>query len=94
MSKQKIKQAYEQLATAYNDLIDHKLHNVYYDCQNTLGLITEVSGKKILDAACGSGKYVEVIGMDISEQWYTLQKNEMEIKELFLYTTWKSLLRC
>ena len=76
MSKEKIKQAYEQLATAYNDLIDHKPHNAYYDRPNTLGLITEVKDKKILDAACGPGKYAEILlaggaevtGMDISEQ--------------------------
>lgn len=76
MSKEKIKQAYEQLATSYNDLIDHKPHNAYYDRPNTLGLITEVRGKKILDAACGPGKYAELLlaggaevtGMDISKQ--------------------------
>ena len=61
MSKEKIKQAYEQLATSYNDLIDHKPHNAYYDRPNTLGLMTEIRGKKILDAACGPGKYAELL---------------------------------
>lgn len=76
MSKEKIKQAYEQLATMYNALIDHKPHNAYYDRPNTLELLGNVKGKNILDAACGPGKYAEiliaqgaeVIGMDISEQ--------------------------
>ncbi|GGG07573.1 methyltransferase [Dokdonia pacifica] len=76
MSKEKIKQAYEQLATAYSNLIDHKPHNAYYDRPNTLALLGNVKGKNILDAACGPGKYAEilidqgaeVVGMDISEQ--------------------------
>ncbi len=86
MSKEKIKQAYNQLATAYNDLIDHKPHNAYYDRPNTLGLITEVDGKKILDAACGPGKYAELLladgaevtGMDISEQmiYHAKERNQ------------------
>lgn len=61
MSNEKIKQAYENLAESYNALIDHKPHNAYYDRPNTLHLIGEVTGKSILDAACGPGKYAEIL---------------------------------
>ncbi len=74
MSKEKIKQTYNKLAEQYNALIDHKPHNAYYDRPNTLKLIGNPKGKKILDAACGPGKYAEillsegaeVVGFDIS----------------------------
>jgi ubiquinone/menaquinone biosynthesis C-methylase UbiE len=59
--KEKIKQAYNQLAEKYNKLIDHKPHNAYYDRPNTLGLVGNVTGKKVLDAACGPGKYAEIL---------------------------------
>ena len=74
MSKEKIVAAYEELADSYNALIDYKPHNAYYDRPNTLKLIPETEGKHILDAACGPGKYAEVLmemgaiitGFDIS----------------------------
>jgi len=61
MSKQKIKSAYNDLADNYNALIDHKPHNAYYDRPNTLSLLENVKGKSILDAACGPGKYAEIL---------------------------------
>ena len=72
--KPNILKAYETLAEKYNALIDHKPHNAYYDRPNTLRLMGNVRGKKILDAACGPGKYAEelllqgaeVTGFDIS----------------------------
>jgi ubiquinone/menaquinone biosynthesis C-methylase UbiE len=57
----KILSAYEALAESYDRLIDHKPHNAYYDRPNTLGLMPEVQGKSILDAACGPGKYAQVL---------------------------------
>lgn len=74
MSKEKIVAAYEDLADSYNELIDHKPHNAYYDRPNTLKLLAGVQGSEILDAACGPGKYAEVLtsmgatvtGFDIS----------------------------
>lgn len=74
MSKQKIVEAYEDLADSYNELIDHKPHNAYYDRPNTLKLLGKVNGQHILDAACGPGKYAEILlargarvtGFDIS----------------------------
>ncbi len=61
MIKKKIISAYEQMAEKYNELIDHKPHNAYYDRPNTLQLLPDVKGKMILDAACGPGKYAEIL---------------------------------
>ncbi|WP_394750219.1 class I SAM-dependent methyltransferase [Spongiimicrobium salis] len=82
MNTNKIREAYEDLADSYNALIDHKPHNAYYDRPNTLRLMGAVDGKKILDAACGPGKYAEilkskgaeVIGFDNSERMISLAK--------------------
>ncbi len=82
MSKEKIIAAYEALADQYDKLIDHKPHNAYYDRPNTLGLMPPVQGKKILDAACGPGKYAEILladgaeltGFDISPRMVALAR--------------------
>ncbi len=68
------------MAEKYNELIDHKPHNAYYDRPNTLGLLPELKGKTILDAACGPGKYAEILiskggivtGFDISPKMIEL----------------------
>ncbi len=80
MSKEFIVSAYNFIAKNYSQQIDHKPHNAYYDRPNTLSLLGEVEHKKILDAACGPGKYAEiliengaeVIGFDISENMINL----------------------
>ncbi|WP_153799708.1 class I SAM-dependent methyltransferase [Foetidibacter luteolus] len=80
--KEKIIAAYEAMAESYNALIDHKAHNAYYDRPNTLALIPEPEGKLILDAACGPGKYAEILmssgatvtGFDISSRMVELAK--------------------
>lgn len=80
--KEKIISAYEQMAERYNQLIDHKPHNAYYDRPNTLELIPQIEGKSILDAACGPGKYAEILlekgatvtGFDISPSMVQLAK--------------------
>lgn len=61
MSKASILSAYEEIAEKYNELIDHKPHNAYYDRPNTLELLPDVNGKTILDAACGPGRYAEIL---------------------------------
>jgi ubiquinone/menaquinone biosynthesis C-methylase UbiE len=80
--QQKITAAYQTLAEGYNRLIDTKPHNAYYDRPNTLSLFPDVAGKKILDAACGPGKYAEILmaagahveGFDISPAMVALAK--------------------
>ncbi|RYZ28997.1 MAG: class I SAM-dependent methyltransferase [Chitinophagaceae bacterium] len=83
MIKEKIISAYESMAERYNELIDHKPHNAYYDRPNTLELLPNVNGKTILDAACGPGKYAEILismgavvkGFDISPKMVALAIN-------------------
>ena len=82
MIKKKVISAYEEIAKSYNSQIDHKPHNAYYDRPNTLSLFPEVKGKSILDAACGPGKYAEILiskgafvtGFDISPTMISLAK--------------------
>lgn len=92
--KEKVITAYEQMAEKYNELIDHKPHNAYYDRPNTLQLLAEVEGKTILDAACGPGKYAEilmakgaeVIGFDISPKMVELaQKRNPDKGKFFIH---------
>ena len=82
MIKEKIIKAYEEMAEAYNAKIDFKPHNAFYDRPNTLSLIGNVKNKSILDAACGPGKYAEILlgmgaqvtGFDISPKMIALAK--------------------
>ncbi len=91
MSKEKIKQAYETLADSYSALIDHKPHNAYYDRPNTLSLVGEVKGKRVLDAACGPGKYAEILinqgaevtGFDISPRMIEHANERNQEKGIF-----------
>ena len=91
MIKQKIIAAYEKMAEKYNELIDHKPHNAYYDRPNTLSLLPNVNGLKVLDAACGPGKYAEILldkgayvtGFDISPKMVQLAQERNETKGHF-----------
>lgn len=82
MIKAKILSAYESLAEKYNELVEHKPHNAYYDRPNTLDLMPDVAGKKVLDAACGPGKYAEILlsrgasvtGFDLSPKMIELAR--------------------
>ncbi len=93
--KEKIISAYEQMAEKYNELIDHKPHNAYYDRPNTLVLLPDVKGKLVLDAACGPGKYAEILiergaivkGFDISLKMVELAIRRNNGKGDFLFMT-------
>lgn len=91
MIKEKVIAAYESIAEKYNELIDHKPHNAYYDRPNTLQLLPDVQGKVILDAACGPGKYAEILlakgatvkGFDMSPTMVSLAINRNKGKGTF-----------
>lgn len=91
MIKEKIISAYEEMAERYNELIDHKPHNAYYDRPNTLALLPEVTDTKILDAACGPGKYAEILisqgadvqGFDISPKMVGLANERNNTQDSF-----------
>ena len=82
------------MADSYDAKIDHKPHNAYYDRPNTLKLITEANGKSILDAACGPGKYAEILmdqgakitGFDMSPRMVELaRKRNKGAGEFFVH---------
>ena len=91
MSKEKIRRAYEDLAENYSALIDHKPHNAYYDRPNTIALLGSVREKQILDAACGPGKYAQILqsngahvtGFDSSPQMIEYAKKRNNDKGSF-----------
>ncbi len=51
--------AYDKLAKSYNEKIDTKPHNAYYDRPAVQSLVLNVENKTILDAGCGTGVYLE-----------------------------------
>jgi len=59
MSKSLGEQNYEQFAQRYADRVVTKPHNAYYDRPNTLSLLPDVKGLRVLDAGCGPGIYAE-----------------------------------
>lgn len=91
MISNKILEAYETMAQSYHEKIDTKPHNAFYDRPNTLSLFDELKGKKILDAACGPGKYAEelialganVTGFDFSEKMVGFAKERIGNKGSF-----------
>jgi ubiquinone/menaquinone biosynthesis C-methylase UbiE len=84
--------AYEQLAEAYDALIDTKPHNAYYERPATLSLLPEVAGKQVLDAGCGPGVYAEwllsqgaqVVAFDVSPKMLRLAKRRLQDKARLL----------
>jgi SAM-dependent methyltransferase len=77
--------AYEALAEAYAAAVDTKPHNAYYERPATLSLLPDVSGRRVLDAGCGPGVYVEwllehgaeVVGFDVSETMVRLARQRV-----------------
>ncbi len=76
MEKAVANSAYEKIAKSYNEQIETKPHNAYYDRPAVKSLIPDVDGKTILDAGCGNGIYMKelleqgasVYGFDASEK--------------------------
>ncbi len=65
---------YEAFADEFLDHAEHSLFNAYYDRPACLDLLGDVTGKRVLDAACGPGLYAaellrrgaSVVGFDHS----------------------------
>lgn len=53
--------AYEALAEAYAAAVETKPHNAYYERPATLALLSDVDGKRVLDAGCGPGIYAALL---------------------------------
>ena len=75
-------EAYEAIAERFAELIDTKPHNAYYERPATLSLLPDVRGKRVLDAGCGPGAYVqwladrgaEVLAIDVSPKMVELAR--------------------
>jgi SAM-dependent methyltransferase len=69
-------EAYEKIAEAFDQQIEVKSYNAFYERPAMLSLLPRVRNKTILDAGCGPGKYTEillkkgakVIAVDISDK--------------------------
>lgn len=86
------KKAYTQLAKEYTSKI--RPYNDFYERPNMINLIDDVKNKHVLDAACGSGYYLEylinkgaiVTGIDISEEMINIAKETTNNKiRLFIH---------
>ena len=67
--------AYDEFAATYTEEVESSPYNADLEFPGTTDLIPDVSGKRILDAGCGTGAYTEwlleqgaeVVGVDASE---------------------------
>jgi len=50
---------YQGFARRYAEYAEDKAHNAHYERPNTLLLLPDIQGKRILDAGCGPGIYAE-----------------------------------
>lgn len=51
--------SYENLSDYYFNYVDNKPYNAFYERPATLSLLSDIRGKKILDAGCAAGFYTE-----------------------------------
>jgi ubiquinone/menaquinone biosynthesis C-methylase UbiE len=73
---------YDAFAGAYAEFVETAPYNALYDRPATLELIGDVRGKRVLDAACGSGIYMQeliergalVSGFDASSEMVQLAR--------------------
>ncbi len=54
-------EAYQSLADHYAAGLDTKPHNAYYDRPAMVALWPDLKGKRVLDAGCGPGLYMELL---------------------------------
>ncbi len=85
MEKAIANHAYNKLAQSYNEKVDTKPHNAYYDRPAVQSLIPNIENKNILDAGCGTGVYLEWLiqqgancfGFDANENMLKFAKNRV-----------------
>lgn len=67
---------YNRFAPTYNAAVETKPHNAYYDRPAVLGLLPDLTGKRVFDAGSGTGIYARemlargaayILGVDVSE---------------------------
>lgn len=76
---------YERFAYRYAHYAEDKAHNAHYERPNTLLLLPDVQGKRILDAGCGPGIYAEelvrrgavITAVDVTPDLVDITKNRL-----------------
>ena len=76
---------YEQFADRFAASVATKPYNAFYDRPAMLGLLPEVSGKRVLDAGCGPGIYTEelvnrgahVVGVDVTPDLVAIARERL-----------------
>jgi SAM-dependent methyltransferase len=77
---------YEQFAYRYAQYVGDKAHNAHYERPNTLQLLPDVNGQRILDAGCGPGIYADellgrgasVVAVDITPDFVDITRGRLE----------------
>lgn len=80
------KRIYDKISERYHKAIKYAFYNNYLDMPNTLSLLKNVRGKKILDLGCGTGRYAETLkkrgakvwGMDLSMKMVDIARKEVD----------------
>ena len=78
-------EAYDSMAESYAAAIEENPRSIYYERPAMLGLLPDVSGRRILDAGCGPGvvmglliaKGADVVGVDASANMLTLARQRL-----------------
>jgi SAM-dependent methyltransferase len=76
---------YDAIADHYERAVVDNAYNAHYDRPAVLGLLPELAGLKVLDAACGPGLYTEellrrgadVTALDVSERMVALTRQRV-----------------
>ena len=76
---------YEQFAYRYAHYAENKVHNAHYERPNTLMLLPDVAGQRVLDAGCGPGIYAEelltrgaeVLAFDVTADFVDITKERL-----------------
>jgi SAM-dependent methyltransferase len=84
MSDQPVaRDVYNRFAPIYNAAVETKPHNAYYDRPAVLGLLPDLTGKRVFDAGSGTGIYARemlargtafILGVDVSEGMLKLNR--------------------
>ena len=77
--------AYDSMAEAYAAAIEENPRSIYYERPAILGLLPEVSGRRVLDAGCGPGVLMgwllahgaDVVGVDVSANMLSLAQQRV-----------------
>jgi len=81
-------ESYDEMAKYYENFVDTKPWNAYYERPATLSLFSEIRNKKILDLGCAGGWYTnyllekgaDVIAIDVNKNMVEITKKRTQCK--------------